>query len=237
MWSSLAPPGKLTLISGPRSPIRAFHQELAHDALHTHDGCMLWLDGEHGFNPYDFAELNLSRGFDADWGAQRLLVKRCMTPFQWDTVLTKHLREKLLTEEACLVLAAPYDTLFSTDELQDWEREDYVNFSLRHLKSLAAEHQVPIVLSVDMAEWCHKFPLVAWSAYEAVDARWEITPTGAGWTATQMRTGLTVDSAPMRQATLAAFGDLPEVPAPAFTATAPPRREASADRWITERVA
>lgn len=202
MWTPLLEPGRLILANGPRAMMRAFHQELAHFVVHHRPGAVLWCDGEHGMNPYDFAELNLERGFDADWGADRVLVKRCMTPFQWDTVLTKHLDQKLLSAEASLVLAAPYDALFSTDELKDWEQEDYVAFSLQHLRGLAQRHRVPVVLSVDMARWWRTHPVLARLAFEGVDARWTIRVLADGWQAVQDRTGATCHSPPRRQLTL-----------------------------------
>jgi hypothetical protein len=206
--------------------MRHFHQELAYFAVHHRKGCVLWCDGEHGFNPYDFAELNLERGFEAEWGAERVLVKRCMTPFQWDTVLTVHLDQKLVEAEAALVLAAPFDGLFFTDELQDWEREDYVDFSLKHLKGLAAEHRVPILISVDMSQWCRTYPLLAWRAYEAAGARWAIRKTATGWSATPTGSGADALSEPRRQLTLADFS-VPTAPpllvsVPARTARSPP---------------
>jgi hypothetical protein len=183
MWTSLLEPAKLILINGARPALRRFHQELAHHVLHTSDKHVLWCDGDHGFNPYDFADLNLERGYSAEWGAERILVKRCMTPFQWDTVLTRHIDQKLLEVDAGLVLAAPYDQLFSTDELKDWEQEDYVRFSLKHLKELARQHKVPVVASVDMRRWWLSHPILAQIANESVDARWTVTPRGEGWVA------------------------------------------------------
>lgn len=202
MWSPLLEAGRLVLINGLRPPLRAFHQELAHHVLHGSDKHVLWCDGEHGFNPYDFAELNLQRGFPAEWGAERILIKRCMTPFQWDTVLTRHLDQKLLEVEAGLVLAAPYDALFSTDELKDWEQEDYVRFSLHHLKGLARRHRVPVVLSVDMAKWWRTHPTLAQLAHEAAEARWTIEPRGHGWSARRVNETQPLLSPAGRQASL-----------------------------------
>ena len=208
LWSRLLEPGRLILLSGDRAELRAFHQELAHYVLHEKEGHVLWCDGDHGFNPYDFAELNLQRGFPAEWGAQRLLVKRCMTPFQWDTVLTKHIAEKLYATPSSLVLAAPFDGLYSTDELTDWEREDYIRFCLKHLKALALRHKVPVVISVDMARWCKAHPLIAWEAFNACDARFALRPAGDGWTALQVHTGLDLATDAVRQLTLFDFAPI-----------------------------
>lgn len=184
VWSPLLPEGRLVLLSGDRGDLRGFHHELAHHAVHRRKGPFLWCDGEHGFNPYTFAELNLTRGFQADAEADRLLIKRCMTPFQWDTVLTQHLEKKLLEVGASAVLAAPYDALFSTDELKDWEQEDYVAYSLRYLKDLARARNVPILLSVDMARWWRTHPTLARQALEAVSERWNVgRKAGAWWAA------------------------------------------------------
>ena len=199
MWSRMLARGQLTLASGPRPHTRAVGQELAHFALGAQEArTVLWCDGDHGFNPYDFAELNLERGREADWGARRLLVKRCMTPFQWETVLTRHLAEKLMATDASLVMAAPYEDLFSTDELQDWEREDYIDYSLAHLKDLAKRFDVPVVILVDMARWCAVNPLMAWKAFEAAHARWAIERAAGRWRAFEIASADIVGAPPVR---------------------------------------
>ncbi|HEX9816050.1 MAG TPA: hypothetical protein VGB18_03630 [Candidatus Thermoplasmatota archaeon] len=201
--------------------MRGFHQELAHFVVHHRSGTVLWCDGEHGMNPYDFAELNLERGYDADFGSDRVLVKRCMTPFQWDTVLTKQLDQKLMGSDTSLVLVAPYDQLFSTDELKDWEQEDYVAFSLKHLKSLAQRHKVPIVLSVDMARWWKTHPILARMAFEQVDSRWSIARLGNGWRAVKDDSEATVETLSQRQVTLRDFVPKVDVKSP-VEASLPP---------------
>lgn len=230
MWSPLLTPG-LTLLSGPRGDLRHFGQELAHFAVHAHPGTVLWVDGDHGFDPYAFAERNLEAGFAADDGADRLLVKRCMTAFNWDLALDKHLAEKLATTDVSLVLAAPYDRLFVHEELADWEQEDHLRFSLRHLADLARRFQVPILAPVDMARWWRTHPVLAQTTYERVDHRWTIDRPDGRWRAVDDRTGQAIDPWLRRQVTLLDYVD--GVPAPAPTPTAPvlssrsrPRRNA-----------
>ena len=214
MWAPLLEPG-LALLSGRRPDLRAFHQEIAHFAIHHRDGHVLWCDGDHGFDPYDFAELNLVSGFAADDGAERLLVKRCMTPFQWDSVLTQHLGQKLATVPASMVLAAPYDALFSTDELSDWEQEDYVRYSLKHLAGLAKRHAVPILLSIDMGRWWRTHPVLAQIAQEAVPRRWQVALPGGRFRVEGE--GLVLDPYLARVVTLFDFAEIEravEVPVP-----------------------
>ncbi|HVL87431.1 MAG TPA: hypothetical protein VM681_05420 [Candidatus Thermoplasmatota archaeon] len=164
----------LCLVDAPRNAARRLFQTLAHRAVHRDPhGHVLWCDGDHGFDPYDFAEENLVRGFAADEGADRVLVKRCMTPFQWDAVLTKHLSQKLSTTRTSLVLVLPFDALFSTEELADWEQVDYVTYGLSHLSGLAARHAVPILLGVDLRRWSATLPELAAIARQAV-ARQEV---------------------------------------------------------------
>ena len=238
MWSRLMEPSQLTLVSGPRSHTRALGQELAHFALGEQAGrTVLWCDGDHGFNPYDFAELNLERGRSADWGADRLLVKRCMTPFQWDTVLTRHLDEKLMAQDASLVLAAPYEDLFSTDELQDWEREDYIDYSLAHLKDLARRFAVLIVIAVDMARWCAVNPLMAWKAFEAAHARFGVERAADGWRAFEVSGGDFAGGAPQRQRTLAEYVPAVRLPAVRVATVPVPRGRVPAGAGAVEREA
>lgn len=192
--------------------MRSFHQELAHHTIHHEPGSVLWCDGEHGFNPYDFADLNLERGFDAEHGADRVLIKRCMTPFQWDTVLTKHLEQKLHSVDAALVLVTPYDALFSTDELKDWEQEDYVAYSLKYLQGLARKHAVPIVLSVDMARWWRTHPILAQLTLDGVDERWSVSRSGDGWRAIHDRHGRVIEPQAVRQVTIWDYAPAPASP-------------------------
>ena len=144
---------------------------------------VLWVDGDHGFNPYDFAELNLTRGHAADEGADRMLVKRCMTPFQWYTALSRLLPDKLRDGPTSVAIVLPFDGLWSTDELSDWEQEDYVRFIVAHLARVARESQVPILLGVDMARWWRTHPVLAQITHDGVDQRWRIARAGRGWKA------------------------------------------------------
>jgi hypothetical protein len=207
VWGPLLATGRLTLLNGPRRVARSLLQELTHHALAAHEGAVLWCDGDHGFDPYDFAEVNLEQGREADHGADRVLIKRCMTPFQWDTVLTQHLDRKLLETPTALVIATPYDRLFSTDELADWEQEDYVRYSLKHLVRLARRHTLPIVMSIDMAHWWRTHPTLARLAYEAAHQRWSINRSRAALRATNEATGETIRKAYQRMVTLYDFED------------------------------
>lgn len=221
MWSPLLEPGRLLLATGDAGDLRGFQQELAHYTVHAQEGCVLWCDSVHGFNPYEFAEINLERGFPAEWGADRVLIKRCMTPFQWDTVLTRHLDQKLLEVEVGLVLVAHYGSLFSTDELKDWEQEDYVRFSLRHLKDLARRHQAPILLTVDMRRWWTTHPTLAQATFEAADARWSVRRVPGGWSARPDGGGRAIEQFARRSTSLR---DFLEEPAPIPAVSAAPAR-------------
>ncbi len=214
MWSPLLEPG-LGLLSGNRGDLRGFGQELCHHAIHERPGPVLWCDGDHGFDPYHMAELNLERGHQADHGAERVLIKRCMTPFQWDTVLTKHLDEKLLQMDAEVVIVSPFDRLFSTDELQDWEQEDYTRYALKHLKNLTRRHHIPILLFVDLQRWWRTHPILAQATYEAVHTRWSIDAPNGRWRAI-CEDGTTIDPWLRRQVTLLDFMD-DVVPVPVIT--------------------
>ncbi len=226
MWQPLLEPG-LTLLAGSRRDLRGFGQELCHHAVHSGDGAVLWCDGDHGFDPYHMAELNLERGHQADHGAQRVLVKRCMTPFQWDTVLTKHLDEKLAIVDADVAIVSPFDRLYSTDELQDWEQEDFTRFALKHLKNLSRRHRIPILLFVDMQRWWRTHPILAQATYEAVHTRWSIDAPDGRWRAIQ-DTGRVIDPWLRHQVTLLDFVEEP-VPVPVMTKSR--RRELDQPQW------
>jgi hypothetical protein len=219
-WGPLAPQGRLVLLSGARVDLRAFHPELVLHALHQRTGAVLWVDGAHEANPYDVAEANLARGFEADAEAGRVLVKRCLTPFQWATALTKHLAAQLHQVPTGLALASPFDAPYSTDELEDWEQEDYVAHTVAHLRDLARAHAVPIVLAADMARWWRTHPTLARRTLEGVDDRWTIARPLGRWRALQDGTGLLIEE-PRRHVTL---DDFEPVPIPVPVRPSPPRR-------------
>lgn len=218
VWSSLLEPG-LILVSGTPRTLRGAFQEVAHEVL-ARGRHVLWCDGDHGFDPYDFAELNLTRGLEADEGADRLLVKRCMTPFQWDTVLTQHLGQKLTEVDAGAALALPFDRQYSTDELSDWEAEDYVRYAVRHLRNLSRRHRIAITLGVDMQRWWTTHPVLAQMTYDAADARWTLAHRAGTWRLARQG-GSTLESGG-RGVTLKDF--LPQEESPAPLTVASPRR-------------
>lgn len=220
VWQDLLQPGRVALLHAPGRRLLGFFQELTHHAIHSNPGTVLWCDGDHGFNPYDFAELNLTNGFSADDGADRILVKRCMTPFQWDTVLTRHLDEKLQDTETSLVVVNPFDRLWSHEEIQDWEQEDYTRFSLKHLAKTARRFKVPVLLGVDMDRWWRTHPTLAKATMEGVDDRWHIEAPDGRWKATR-DDGFVLDPHLRRQVTLLDFVEESEQEA---LATVPTRR-------------
>lgn len=149
-------PGFL-LVDVPDGDQAELVQALVHDALRRHPGKVLVYDASHAFSPDHFAATNRRHGRPEAEHATRCLVQRCITPFQWDTLLSKHLGRFLAANRGggpdggvALVVAFPYGRLFATDELADWERVDHLDFSLAHLPKAAATHRVPIVAVVSL---------------------------------------------------------------------------------------
>lgn len=200
MWRPLLAP-RLSLLDGRSSELARFFQEAAHHALHGGAGQVLWCDGDHGFNPHEYAELNLTRGHAAEEHAERLLVKRCLTPFQWYTTLSRLLPDKIACAPTALAIVHPFDRPISTEELADWEQEDYVRFIVPHLRTIAKSSGVPILLGVDMARWWRSHPTLARLTREGVEARWSIAHAGGRWQALR-DDGLKVDSLRLQRTTL-----------------------------------
>ncbi|MCA1811361.1 MAG: hypothetical protein LC623_05050 [Halobacteriales archaeon] len=180
MWEHLLEP-RLTLLDGRAGELVGFFQELAHHGLQAGAGKVLWCDGDHGFNPHEFAEVNLTRGHAAEEGGECMLIKRCMTPFQWYTTLSRLLPEKIRAAPTRLAIVNPFDRQFSTDELADWEQEDYVRFLIPHLKAVARQTGVPILLGVDMQRWWRTHPSLAQLTRDGVDERWSVSLVGGRW--------------------------------------------------------
>jgi hypothetical protein len=140
-----------TLVDAPDAIQGDLVQELVHDALRRHPGKVLVYDSSHAFHPDSYAATNRRRGRPEAEHAARCLVQRCITPFQWDTLLSKHLDRFLSANEGnvALVVAFPYGRLFATDELADWERVDHLDFSLEHLAKRGAAVPIVAVTSLD----------------------------------------------------------------------------------------
>ncbi len=206
MWQPLLEPGRLILLHAPQRLVCGFFQELTHFAVHRDPGTVLWCDGSHTFNPADFGELNLIRGRAADDGADRVLVKRCMTSFQWDSTLTQHLEQKLAHTETSLVVVNPFETLWTHEEIADWEQEDYTRFSLKHLHGLARRHKVPILLGADIDRLWRTHPVLAKATVDAVDARWTIQSPDGRWKAVR-DDGLELDPYLRQQVTLLDYAE------------------------------
>lgn len=143
-------PGFL-LVDCPSAHQETLVQLLVHRALRAHPGKVLVYDSSHAFHPDSFAATNRRAGRPEAEHADRCLIQRCMTPFQWDTMLSKHLDRFLAANpgDVALIVAFPYGRLFATDELAPWERIDHLEFSLAHLASRAGAAAVPIVAVTD----------------------------------------------------------------------------------------
>lgn len=140
-----------TLVDAPDALHGDLVQELVHDALRRHPGKVLVYDSSHAFHPDSFAAANRRKGRPEAEHAERCLIQRCITPFQWDTLLSKHLDKFIAANEGsvALVIAFPYGRLFATDELSDWERVDHLDFSLEHLTKRGARVPIVAVTSFD----------------------------------------------------------------------------------------
>lgn len=144
-------PGFL-LVDCPSAHQEALVQLFVHRALRLHPGKVLVYDSSHAFHPDSFAATNRRAGRPEAEHADRCLIQRCMTPFQWDAMLSKHLDRFLAANpgDIALIVAFPYGRLFATDELAPWERIDHLEFSLAHLASRAGAAAVPIVAVTDL---------------------------------------------------------------------------------------
>lgn len=147
------PAGRVSVLAGRAGDLNGFHHLLLVEAAHASSKTILFLDGAHVLNPYDYAEASLRRGQAADFAAERILTQRAMTPFQWHKMLTRGLEAKLRSIEAGLVVAAHFNVQYDKDDLADWEQEQLVPYALRYLRRLAKEHHVPVLVSLDLARW------------------------------------------------------------------------------------
>ncbi len=205
MWSPFMDPW-FHLIHVARPALRGFAHELVHFATRERSKeTVLWVDGDHGFNSYDAAELNFLAGLEADDRAGRVLIKRCMTAFNWELALDKHIEAKMETTDVSAVVLAPYDALFCHPELADWEQEDYVRYSLRHLRGVARERQVPMWAFVDMDRLWRTHPVLAQMMFEQAQAHWAIDRPDGRWRAVEQVSGQVIDPFLRRQVTLLDF--------------------------------
>jgi hypothetical protein len=180
MWAPLLEPG-VTRVHASARQLWSAVQEVVHHAVRKRGGTVLVCDGSHGFNPYDYAELNLVRGAPAEFAAHRVLVKRAMTAFQWDTILDKQLAARLAQGGVDLVVAAPYDSLFAHEELVDWEQEDHLRYSVGDLAVKAERHGVPILAFVDTHRQARSHPALWAIQEEGIRRKWRCWRQGGAW--------------------------------------------------------
>jgi hypothetical protein len=147
------PADRVSVLNGNPAVLNSFHHDLIIEALASNPRPVVFLDGAHCLNPYDFGERNFQRGNPGAHGADRVLTCRAMTPFQWAKMLMDQLHDTLQAHGPSLVVAAHFDLQFNKDDLVDWEQEDYVAASLRYMRRMAHLHKVPIILTLDLAHW------------------------------------------------------------------------------------
>jgi hypothetical protein len=209
VWTPLLEPG-FHLVHSARRDQRHFAQELVHFTIHDRGGSIRWFDGSHCFDSYHMAEANILDGFQADHHARRVLIKRCLTAYQWETQMDKELEHVLRTDDVAAVLAVPYDNLFCHQELQDWEQEDYMRYNLAHCRRMVREHQVPILAFVDMDCLWRTHPTLASMVFEAAQVHWTVDRPDGRWRVRNERTGSVIDPYLRRQVTLLDFTAEPE---------------------------
>lgn len=158
MWEPLLRPGFL-LVDAPAAVQEDLVQGLVHEALRSSPHDVLVYDSSHAFHPDSFAAENRRRLRPPAEHATRCLVQRALTPFQWDTLLSKGLDRMLSERPLALVAAFPYGRLFATDELAEWERIDHLEFSLAHLRRRG--ERLPIVAVTDLVQLAAEQPVLA----------------------------------------------------------------------------
>lgn len=223
MWAPLLEP-RFHLIHSAGADQRHFGQELVHRIVHSQDGTVRWFDGRHCFDSYQMAEANLLAGFQADDQAHRVLIKRCLTAFQWETQMDKELEHVLRTDDVAAVLAVPYDVLFCHQELQDWEQEDHMRYNLAHCRRMVEEHQVPILAFVDLDRLWRSHPTLATMMVEQVQEHWIVDRPGGRWRARNARTGQVLDPTLRQQVTLLDYLVDEAAPVPRVLPSSPHKR-------------
>ncbi len=208
MWAPLFEP-RFHLVHARAAHQARFGQELVHHAVHRMDGTVRWFDGRHCFDSYQMAETNLLAGYQADHHAERVLIKRCLTAFQWETQMDKELEHVLRTDHVAAVLAVPYDALFCHPELQDWEQEDCMRYNLGHCRRMVEEHSVPILAFVDMDRLWRTHPTLAGMVFEQTQVHWAVDRPGGRWRVRRGDTGEVLDPHLRRRVTLLDFLDTP----------------------------
>ncbi len=171
-------------MTGDGRGLRAFHHALLADATHVTPDAVLVLDGAHCIDPHRVGHHHLMHGCSADHGAERTLIRRAMTPFQWDACLTEDLEQQLHAVEAGVVVAAPFDAQLLREEITDWEQEQYLDAHIAATHRLASAHAVPIIWSLDLARFSRRAPLLATRLAEAVPERRHVKAEGRGWKVT-----------------------------------------------------
>jgi len=180
-------PSGVHLCDGEHGDLRALVHELLHEAVHDSDKAALLLDGGHVFDPYDAADLNMTRGYPAAFGAERTLIRRTLTPYQWHHALTEDLDAKLVATPARILIAAPFEALFVTEELEEWERRDYCQHAMACLRATSRRFSVPVAIMADVAGLWHRHPQIGTIIVKQSD-RWLGTKrTPGGWEITDMR--------------------------------------------------
>lgn len=178
MWAGLLD-RRFTLLEAPSAWTGDVALELAHAALRRGEGHVLVYDGSHCIHPDTFARINRREGLEPTAGARRTFVQRAITPFQWDTLLSKHLDRMLAGHAHEAVVLAPYDRLFATDELAEWERIDHLEFSLERLAQRAG--QAPILAIGDLDRLAAEQPALATRMRAGVHRRVRVLRERSVW--------------------------------------------------------
>jgi hypothetical protein len=145
----LLPAGEPTILAGKARDLGGLQVHLLHEAAQREGRC-LFIDGAKTLNPYDYADYNLLQGLPADYGVQKILSTRAMTPFQVHNLVTSKLAQKLHEAPTSCVIVSRFEAqLLKTEDVQPWEQVSYIHYDLNYLRRLAKRHGVAILVTLD----------------------------------------------------------------------------------------
>jgi len=141
--------GRMTFLEGSREAVDALFRMFCVREV-SEGGQVYWADGGMSFDPHHMARMLHRAGYNPRMLLGNIHVSRAFTAHQMCDILEEGLEEALMKNGLGTIMVPWVSSTFLDEDLEATEAQYLIRGSLEHLREMARNHDVAIVLSASM---------------------------------------------------------------------------------------